>query len=190
MPFEIDLGKETTCKYCTASKPKFAAARSACVYDGNTRKIAVRFKFRDGTYLAPHIASFMLNAGRELLYKTDVITAVPLHYNRQLKRKYNQASLLAKHLAKQTKIAYEPFLLKRIKSTKQQTKLNKKQRTENVEDAFQASDDFNYRGKTIMIVDDVMTTGATINECAKALKQKGAKKVYALTFARVNSVGG
>jgi ComF family protein len=184
LPFEFDMGKDALCKYCTSEKPKFSKVRSVCEYDGVARKIAVKFKFRDHTHLAKPLAKLMINAAPELVVKADIITPVPLHFRRRISRKYNQAGLLALNIAKISGIKYQPLLMQRTRATKRQTSLNRQQRQENVENAFTCSV-ADLKGKTILLIDDVMTTGSTLNECAKALKAQGAQRVYGLVFARV-----
>lgn len=133
----------------------------------------------------------MFNAGGEVLKNADIIVPVPLHRRRKFFRKYNQSALLAAALAGRldaNKTKYAPSLLKRVRATTPQTKLNYKERKENVYDAFSVLKNAQIEGKTILLVDDVMTTGATMNACAKALLEAGAKRVNGLVFARV-SVG-
>jgi ComF family protein len=145
--------------------------------------MAVKLKFSDKTYLAPYMARMMKVAGSNLLEKVDVIAPIPLYHTRKLRRKYNQAALLAQNLAKITGAQYDPFLLKRVRNTKKQTTLPKNLRMKNMEGAFTVNK--KAKGKKILLIDDVMTTGATINAAAVALKDTGAKKVYGLVFARV-----
>lgn len=183
LPFQFDMGNKAVCPHCETSKPRFNKAAAFCKYEGTARKLAINLKFGDGQHLAPHLARMMLNPGADFLAKADFITPVPLHYRRRMSRKYNQASLLARNIAKQSNKSYMPFLLKRTRYTKQQTKLQFRDRHSNVEGAFIATKDLH--GKTVLLIDDVMTTGATLSSCAKALKDKGAKKVYCLVFARV-----
>jgi ComF family protein len=182
LPFEFDHGPKAICATCTTDKPKFDMARAFCAYEGLGGDLATKLKFGDKTSLAPYMARLMCVAGSGLIKKADVITAVPLYRTRKLKRKYNQAALLAQYIAKYSGIKYEPFLLKRIKNTKQQTKLSKLQRQQNVAGAFEAK---TLQGKRVLVIDDVMTTGATMSACARALKKQGTKKVYGLVFARV-----
>lgn len=184
LPFEFDMGKGAKCKYCMAEKPKFNKVRGVCEYDGVARKIAVKFKFRDHTHLAKPMAKLMVHAAPDLVAKADIIAPVPLHFRRRISRKFNQSGLLARQIAHIAQAEYQPFLLKRIRHTKRQTALNRAQRQENVQDAFTCSAE-DLSGKTILLIDDVMTTGSTMNECAKALKAHGAQRVYGLVFARV-----
>jgi ComF family protein len=185
LPFEFDMGKGAYCQHCLAHKPVFKKLRAVCKYDGIGRQLAARLKFHDKTHLAGSMAQMMFNAGGEVLKYADIIAPIPLHRTRKFFRKYNQSALLAQELAKKTKdsVDYQPNLLKRIRATTPQTKLNYAQRQKNVADAFAVHGDV--RGKTILLIDDVMTTGATMNACARALKAAGAKRVNGLVFARV-----
>ena len=183
LPFEFEHDPKAICASCAQNKPKFDMARAFCAYQGLGGDLATKLKFGDKTSLAPYMAKLMCVAGSGLIKKADVVTAVPLYRTRKLWRKYNQAALLAQYVAKYSGIKYEPFLLKRIKNTKQQTRLSKLERAENVADAFNAQP---VHDKRVLVIDDVMTTGATMSACAKALKKQGAKKVYGLVFAIVN----
>lgn len=184
LPFEFDMGEKALCQACEAKKPKFNQAVAFCKYEGVARKMVIALKFSDGVHLAPHMAKMMLGADGGLIAKADIIAPVPLHFWRKFHRKYNQASLLALNIARQSGKTYEPLLLKRNKRTQQQTRLHRKDRKANVAGAFVTSK-ADIKGKTILLVDDVMTTGSTISACAKTLKEQGAKTVYCLVFARV-----
>ena len=183
LPFEFDMGEKALCHSCTQEKPRYTMARAYCTYEKVGADIAVKLKFSDKTHLAPYMARMLKIAGSNLLDKVDVIAPIPLYHTRKMRRKYNQAALLAQNLAKISGIEYQPFLLRRVRNTKKQTTLPKNQRMKNMEGAFAVNK--NAQGKKILLVDDVMTTGATINAAAIALKDTGAKKVYGLVFARV-----
>lgn len=188
LPFEFDMGKGAYCQHCLAHKPVFKKLRAVCKYEGTGRALATRLKFHDKTHLAGSMARMMFNAGGEVLKNADIIAPIPLHRTRKFFRKYNQAALLAKELAKNKDISqanYVPQLLNRVRATTPQTKLNYAQRHKNVADAFQILAKTDVRGKTILLIDDVMTTGATMNSCAQALLDAGAKRVNGLVFARV-----
>lgn len=178
------MGKNALCEYCRQDKPRFNSARAFCIYDGAARKLCVNLKFGDSLHLAPPMARMMHIMGEDLVKQSDLIAPVPLHFRRRFMRRFNQSSLLALHISREAKKPYEPFLLKRIRHTKQQTQLNKEERKKNVRGAFSIGNNFDVKGKTILLVDDVLTTGATLSSCAKTLKEAGAKKVYCLVFAR------
>ena len=183
LPFQIDMGHKAICHDCTRYKPSYSMARAFCNYEGLGGKLASQLKFSDKTLLAPYMAKMMMIAGSGLLKKSDIIAPIPLHHSRKLKRKYNQSALLAKYLAEYSGLEYQPFLLKRTRNTKKQTTLKRNDRKKNMENAFDASPHANE--KRILLIDDVMTTGATMNAASVALKRQGAKKICALVFARV-----
>ena len=127
---------------------------------------------------------FMMQAGAPLLNKSDLIVAVPMHWKRKLSRKYNQADVLAKILSKKTKIPYHSNILVRSQYTQKQENKSFKERNKNVKNAFKIKNKKLVKGKRILLIDDVFTTGATVSNCAKTLKKEGAKAVYVLTIAK------
>lgn len=183
LPFEFDMGHDAICASCRAEKPLYRKIMALCRHEGVGQKLAVRLKFGDKPYLAKHMASMMANRGASVIKKADIIAPVPLHFRRKFFRKYNQAALLAVQIAKISGKKYEPFLLTRTRHTNQQTRLTKTQRKKNLLDAFVCN--YDVAGKNILLIDDVMTTGATINSAAAALKQADAKTIYGLVFGRV-----
>lgn len=186
LPFAFDMGKSAHCQHCIATKPEFKKVRAVCKYEGTGRRLAAKLKFHDKTHIAGSMGRMMFNAGAEVLKGADIIAPIPLHKRRQFWRKYNQAALLANELANyDAEKEYASQLMKRIRATIPQTQLAYAKRQENVEDAFVVDDTIDVQGKTILLIDDVMTTGATMNSCAKSLKDAGAKKVNGLVFARV-----
>ena len=187
VPFEIPVEDPTTCASCLTHPPVFAAARAAILYDEASRPLILSFKHGDRTYLSKPLAIWMHRAGVDVWPEADVIVPVPLHRWRLLKRRYNQSALLAREIAR---LADKPVLvdaLQRIRATPAQGHRNRDERRENVKGAFaihprrQAA----IQGKTVVLIDDVLTTGATLNECARALLAAGAKIVKVLTTARV-----
>jgi ComF family protein len=116
----------------------------------------------------------------------DLFVPVPLHPVKLRERQFNQSELIALHLAKRFNKRLENKWVKRIRYTPQQTGLSREQRLRNIKGAFLVRQDADFKDKTVMLVDDVMTTGATLHECAKAVKSAGAKKVFAFTLARGN----
>ncbi len=137
--------------------------------------------------MAVNLAEMMRQAGHQLLEDADLLIPVPLHWTRLLKRRFNQSMLLAKRLSFITGIACSSGVLKRIKATPVQGHLNTKARKKNVSHAFLVSPDREdeVRGKRIILVDDVFTSGSTANECAKTLLEAGAKQVDVLCVAKV-----
>lgn len=186
LPLDFEVGDEGLCGSCAVSPPLYDKGRSVFVYDDASKGMILRFKHGDSTHGAPAFAKWMGTVGQDLLKDTDLIIPVPLHWTRLFTRTYNQAQLMATHLCKLAPHAsLEPALLKRHKRTPPQGHLSKEGRIENVKSSFKASKPHLIKGKSILLIDDVLTSGATLNACAKELKKAGAKKVFALTLARV-----
>ena len=184
-PFEYEVAKDVICGTCLKQKPIYQTARAAMVYDDISKELIIPFKHGDRTDLSPLLVKFLYQCGLDMFSKIDLIMPVPLHQFRLMKRKYNQSALLASGLSKKTHIPYEPYLLRRHKSTKSQGHLNSKERAKNVLNAFRVVHTDRIKNKIILLVDDVYTTGATVNACAKALLNAGAKEVHVLTVCRV-----
>lgn len=178
---------ELYCAECLSQKDfQLFMCRSAIKYDVFSKKLILDFKFSDHIENKSLLAQWLFFAGRDIFsYKPDVILPVPLHYSRLFQRKYNQSAVLACELSKLTNIPADYSILKKYRYTKPQTICNGKQRQKNIKDAFIVNDCAVVTGKHVVLIDDVYTTGATLTECAKVLKKSGAKKVSALTVARV-----
>ncbi|MGN1080237.1 MAG: ComF family protein [Alphaproteobacteria bacterium] len=155
---------------------------SAVVYDDTSKQLILALKYGDKTELAPLLARMMVNAGKEVLDGADLLTCVPLHWKRLLARKYNQAAVLASAVSKICAVPSDPLMLKRIKATPKQG--TRRERFENVKDAFAFNPDRPVKGKIIVLIDDVVTTGATADACARELLKNGAGEVRLLTFAK------
>lgn len=187
MPFETaSSNKKHLCGNCMRDKKSvFRFSRSAIRYDDISKKMILAFKFMDKTENAHILSNWMLLAAKDILNEgVDVIIPVPLHFTRLLKRKYNQSALLAKRLGKTTKIEVDYSSLIKHKKTKAQVDFSGKARVKNVKDAFEVKHQDKIKGKRVLLVDDVFTTGSTLKECAKALKKAGAKSVDFLTVAK------
>lgn len=186
MPFPYDYGGGSLCAECLREHPPFTRARSVLAYNEASRKLALRLKFQDETSFAVTYGKWLAGAGRELVESSDVIVPVPLHYWRFVKRRYNQAALLAQALQKQCALPLVVDGLMRVKATKQQTGLSRKERQRNLRGAFRVHPKHagRLKGQTVLLVDDVYTTGATLSACAKALVKNGAASVQVLTLAR------
>ena len=186
-PFPHEMPEGAQCLSCSRQPPDFVQGRSALAYDEGCRGFILKFKEGDATYLAPGLAHLMFHAGRDILFHTDLLVPVPLHWQRLFRRQYNQAALLAGCLASRTGIPTRPDLVKRHRPTPKQGFQNRKARFENVRGAFQvpANKISCLQGKRLTLIDDVYTTGATLNECASALLKAGAKEIRVLTLARV-----
>lgn len=156
-------------------------------YNKIIKKIIGDFKYRDATYVAKKLARFLFNQARQEINESEIILAVPLHKKRLRHRKFNQSLMLCRamlpHVSK-TKL-YPDFLL-RIKNTTTQVGLRKKQREQNLRQAFAINPKYLeiVKDKKILLIDDVMTTGTTLENCAKVLKKSGAAKITVLTIAR------
>ncbi|WP_295946964.1 ComF family protein [uncultured Bartonella sp.] len=186
-PFTYDPGEGFLSGEALQTPPPFQRARSAVAHFGLARSLVTRLKYGDRTDLAPSMAEWMIIAGKELLDDADVIVPIPLHYRRFLKRTYNQATELSRHIAKRSGKPLQPFLLKRRKNTRQQVVLLKKARQRNMIGAFivPEKERAKIKDKHVLLVDDVFTTGSTVRSATKALLRGGAKSVDVLTFSRV-----
>ena len=169
-----------------ADPPVFGRARAVAEYDGTASALVHRLKYGDRLELARALGRMMARAGAELLREADVIVPVPLHRWR-LWRRFNQAMALAGVVSADSGVACDPFLLARIKSTRRQVGLTKTQRQENLQGAFRVPAEARARlkGKRVLLIDDVLTTGSTANAAARALLRGGAAAVDILAFARV-----
>ena len=186
-PFDYDFGKWSLCGRCTARRPAYDRARSAMRYDDHSRQLVLNFKHGGRTAGLPIFDVHMRRAGRGLLDGADWLVPVPLHPKRLRKRRYNQSALLARRLSKSSGIAFAPDILRRVKNTDTQGGKSVSGRRRNVSGAFavRGGYDEDVSGAHIVLVDDVFTTGATLEACARALKKGGARQVDALTLARV-----
>lgn len=172
------------CGGCLIRPHSFSAARAALRYGGVAKDLILALKYGDKTDVVPWMAKITANAGRELFKDADALLPVPLHPFRLLSRKYNQAALLADGAAKLSGVPSDPFVLQRLKPTAKQGHFSQSERVANVKGAFGVSGKKDVKGKTFVLIDDVLTSGATADECALVLKKAGAKDVRVLTFAR------
>ena len=186
-PFAVDPGDDALSGDALANPPPFRRARAVAAYGDVVRKLVQLLKYNDRTDLAPWMADWMVRAGTELLSECDLIIPVPLHAWRYLSRRFNQSAELARAIGTKAGKPFDPSALVRTRRTKQQVGLGARQREDNVRGAFRVPDHMliAVAGKTVLLIDDVFTTGATINAATKALKKAGAKAVDVLTFARV-----
>lgn len=186
-PFAYDQGEGALSAAALADPPPWDKSRAAIVFDQNSKNLIHALKYKDHHEAALMMVRMMARAGRELLAESDLIVPVPLHPTRLWKRRFNQAALLAKPLAQIAVKKYAPDLLERKVATRQQVGLDQKARQKNVKKAFQVPEAKlnELKGRKILLVDDVRTTGATFAACAEALKKAGAAEVNVLSFALV-----
>jgi len=190
-PFDFDLGPDALCGACTQAPPAFDRARSVLRYDAASRDLVLAFKHADRTSLAPTFAGWLHRVGRDLLGESDLIVPVPLHWSRLFTRRYNQAALLAQGLGALSGKPVLPDLLIRRRATQKQGHLGRLARQRNVAGAFALHprrEDV-VAGRRVLLIDDVITTGATITNCAKVLRKGGAAGVNVLAVARVIQEG-
>lgn len=173
------------CAACLARRPACATMRSALQYDDVSRTLILSFKHGGHTDRLQTFAAQMHRAGRTALAHADVIIPVPLHRTRLIKRRFNQSALLARALSRRCAVPMDAHRLRRAKRTPSQGGLSAQGRRRNVQGAFTVDNAALIAGKRIVLVDDVMTTGATLNACARTLKRAGAGRVDAVCLARV-----
>ena len=192
LPFAYDLGPGALCAACAREHPAFDHVRAVLRYDDASRPLLLGFKHGDRTDAAPAFGQWLARAGARLAAECDVIAPVPLHRWRLLKRRYNQSALLALRLGKLAGRPVMPDLLLRTRATPSQGSLSGAERRRNVRNAFAAASRHAalVRNRSILLVDDVFTTGATLEACARALKKAGARRVDAVVLARVVREGG
>lgn len=186
-PFPYDLGAEALCGNCSAKRPRYDRARAAFVYDAMSRQPILSLKHGGKTHGISTFARQLKRAGRELLPDADKLIPVPLHPQRLRQRRFNQAALLARALSRQINIPLDVDSLMRIKPTASQGGKTASARRSNMQAAFQVAQKRrgHIEGKNFILIDDVMTTGATVEACAGVLKRSGAARVDVLTLARV-----
>jgi ComF family protein len=173
-----------TCARCLAAPPLIARTRAAVAYDEISKSIALRLKYGRKVALAKTMARFMAPLAGEL--PTDsILVPVPLHRRRTWTRGFNQAALVANELSKRLGLRAESGLLRRVRPTPPLKGMSLSQRKRTVQGAFRVAPDADLGGRTIVLVDDVLTTGSTSEACAKALQRAGAERVELVSWARV-----
>jgi ComF family protein len=191
-PFAEDPGRGALCGACLARPPRYRCARAALIYDTRSRRLLLPFKHGDRTDIARACGRWMARAGSELLAEADLVVPVPLHWRRLFTRRYTQAQLLARVAVREaaavgTRPRLAPDLLRRRRWTGSQSGLRAQERRGNVRQAFDIHPRWvaEVAGKTVLLVDDVLTTGATVEACTRVLQRGGARHVDVLTLARV-----
>src|SRR3954469_8684011 len=187
IPFVYDPGPGLLSMEAIADPPAYQRARAAVRYDDVARTLVHALKYHDRTDLAPAMGRWMARAGEELLGEADVLIPVPLHWRRGWSRRYNQSGALARVIEKQSGVPVARDVLRRIRPTQQQIGLSRSQRATNVQGAFKVSAEkaHEIQGRRVVLVNAVLTSGATTDACARALLRARAAQVDVLVFARV-----
>jgi ComF family protein len=187
LPFEISIGPEARSAEAIADPPPFDRARSAVLYNEVARAIVSRLKYGDRPELAGFCARLMHPAGAEFWTEGPVLVPVPLYRWRQFERRYNQSTELARALARLTGLSVDTGLVARSRRTRQQVGLSHDARQRNVAGAFTAHPEAlrRLKGRGVVLVDDVITTGSTVKAITRELKRAGVIKIDVISFARV-----
>ena len=185
-PFDYASQAGILCGECIQDQPPYTQARSVFCYDEYSRGLVLGLKYADRTHMVPALSRWLVRAGQAFFPMCDVIVPVPLHYRRLIMRRFNQSLLLARGVGKLSNIPVLADGLVRVRQFSTQSGLSRKQRQDNVRGAFQvkAYHRRQLSGKAVMLIDDVMTTQATVQACTRALLKAGASSVYVLTLAR------
>ena len=191
VPMPYDTGGVMISAAASAAPPAYDRARAVASYDGLMRDLVHDLKFNDRHDLRQLLGRWLLEAGRDVLVDADMIVPVPLSRWRLFQRGFNQAALLAQDIAAATHISYSPLTLVRSRKTRPQVGLTRLERQKNVSGAFAVTEPRknSVAGRNIVVIDDVITTGATVGACAKALKRAGAARVDVLALALVIDAG-
>ncbi len=185
-PVNGDITRDYVCSLCVDRRPGFDLARSAIRFKGGLKDSLHQFKYANATHMTYDLAT-LLHACVRTHYareRFDAVSFVPLHPSKQRARTYNQARLLAEHLARRMELPLAGGCLSRVRETGTQTRLNMKERARNVAHAFEADCPEWIEGRNFLLVDDVMTTGATVSEISRVMKAAGAGRVCVVTVAR------
>jgi len=187
IPFVYDPGPDMLSMEAIANPPAYTRARAAVRYDDVARTLVHALKYQDRTDLAPAMGRWMARAGQELLDDADVLVPVPLHWRRGWSRRYNQSGALARIIERESGVKVAAEALRRIRPTEQQIGLSRPQRASNVQGAFKVAPDRQHliSDRRVVLIDDVLTSGATVDACARALLRAKAAAVDVLVFARV-----
>ncbi len=189
-PFEFDRGPGARCDRCTRDPAPYGRVRAACLYDDHSRGLILQLKHADRTDLSGLFATWLARAAADILPEIDAVAPTPLHRWRLIHRRYNQAAEIARPLARRASLAYLPDALVRQKATATQGGRTGEGRWRNVSGAFAVPERAARRvsGRRLLLVDDVLTTGATASGCARALLEAGAASVDVAVIARVKEL--
>jgi ComF family protein len=185
IPFVYDLGPGVLSMQAIAHPPAYQRARAAVRFEEVARALVHAFKYGDRLDLGPLMGRWMARAGHELLESADALVPVPLHRRRLWGRRFNQSGVLAAEISRLSGIAVAHTALRRVKATQQQVGLTHAERATNMQGAFRVDAKPKVAGRRLILIDDVLTSGATVSACARALLRAGAANVDVLVFARV-----
>lgn len=185
-PFDFAVKDDTLCAECLSEIPEFEKMRNVFVYNDKSKQMILSLKYGDRTDIVNVLSDFMIRAGRDILTDIDVVISVPIHRKRLFFRKYNQSALLAQSISKKKSIKYIADSIVRVKHTKPQGHFTRSVRKNNLKGAFKVNPKYDLSNKNILLIDDVVTTGATVNNCVKVLKKKHKGcRVFILGLAKV-----
>lgn len=186
-PFVSEAGEGLLSPAAIADPPAYDRARAAARFSDVARELVHLLKYGDRLDLAAPLGGWMARAGRELLADADALVPVPLHWSRLFQRRYNQSAMLAREVSRRAKLPVEDDILLRTRATRPQVGLARKERARNVQGAFAIAPGARIRvkGKKLVVIDDVLTSGATADACARILRRAGAVRVDMLVLARV-----
>jgi ComF family protein len=190
LPFPHPMGEGAICGACAARPPNWDRARSVFRYDRHSRRLVLMLKHGDQTHLVGAFGRWMRRAGGEVLADADLLIPVPLHWTRLVARRFNQAALLARAIRAAGGPAVGADWLVRHRRTPSQGRMGPAARIRNVHGAFALRRGRSVAGKRVVLIDDVLTTGATAEECARVLRHAGASYVGVLVLARALRAGG
>jgi len=188
VPMSYSVGEPMISAAAAADPPPYDRARAVGLYSGTLKSLLHDFKFRDRQELRRLFVRWLCEAGAPFWQDADLVIPVPLHTSRLLKRRFNQAAVLGREISRVNGVPFAPLVLRRTRATPQQIGLTRQQRRDNVRGAFAVPEHLAiklYQAKVVLI-DDVITTGATIAACTKALRQAGAARVDVLALALTN----
>lgn len=189
MPLTLRSGDVIRCEPCQAGAAKWDRGRAASLYAGSARALVLALKHGDRPDIAAALGAWMTRSARELIAEADILVPIPLHWRRFLTRRYNQSAELSRAMAALSGLPHGPDLLRRMRPTEMQRARSSSARHRNVAEAFAVPRHMRdtVRGARILLVDDVLTTGATLNEATHALRQAGAAQVSIAVFTRVEA---
>lgn len=187
MPLVLRPGDRIHCEACRAGTAKWDRGRAAALYAGSARDLVLALKHGDKPDIAAALGGWMARAAADLISEADVLLPIPLHWRRLLSRRYNQSAELSRAMAHHCGLVHAPDMLRRIIPTEMQRARSAFARKQNVTGAFVVPPHMraSVAGTKILLVDDVLTTGATLNEATRALRAAGAAQVNIAVFARV-----